>query len=585
MKFESMKVSQRLALGFGVLTVLAGAIAGLAVWSLSETSAVTAHITGNLYVKSAASQRISYRVMDIARIARNVILLTDEQAMAKNKAAYEKDRAQIDEDMVELEKLVDSAKGREVLDAVKSAGAQYFPYTDDVIALGLKNKNQEATALLFGEKYKLQGEFLAALNSMVQLQEQRMKAASEEANATYHRGSSLLMSAALAGLFIGLTSAVFIARSITRQLGGEPQYAAEVARRIAEGDLVVDVEAKGARPDSLIMAMKTMRDGLARIVGQVRTSSETIASGSSQIASGNQELSSRTEEQASSLEQTAASMEELTTTVRQSAENAKQASQLAGAASAAAAKGGDVVGQVVATMNDISSASRKISEIINVIDGIAFQTNILALNAAVEAARAGEQGRGFAVVAGEVRNLAQRSAQAAREIKAMIGDSVQKVEAGSGQVNAAGASMQEIVAQVQRVTDLIAEITSAAMEQSAGIGQVNDAMSQMDRVTQQNAALVEESAAAAENLNGQAQDLARVVALFKIADAPNPPVATASSPSAQRRFESPRPATAAPRAHEVALKRPNVQNPLLAAKSAIAPKAATAESVDSWQEF
>jgi methyl-accepting chemotaxis protein len=267
----------------------------------------------------------------------------------------------------------------------------------------------------------------------------------------------------------------------------------------------------------MLFAMKTMRDDLAGIVGQVRSGTDTIATASGQIASGNLDLSSRTEQQASSLEETASSMEELTSTVKQNADNARQARQLALTASNVASEGGTVVAQVVETMGAIDASSRKIVDIISVIDGIAFQTNILALNAAVEAARAGEQGRGFAVVATEVRSLAQKSAAAAREIKTLIGDSVEKVENGGRLVAQAGATMQEVVASVQRVTDIMAEISAASNEQSAGIEQVNQAIAQMDQVTQQNAALVEEAAAAAGSMQEQAASLSQVVSIFRLA--------------------------------------------------------------------
>ena len=309
---------------------------------------------------------------------------------------------------------------------------------------------------------------------------------------------------------------VVITRGLLRQLGGEPEYAAGITRRIAEGDLAIGIELRKGDNASLLHGIRTMRDNLARIVGDVRAGTDTIATASSQIAAGNQDLSARTEEQASSLEETAASMEELSSTVKQNAENALQANQLAASASEVALKGGAVVAQVVDTMASINDSSKKIVDIISVIDGIAFQTNILALNAAVEAARAGEQGRGFAVVAAEVRNLAQRSAAAAREIKALIGDSVDKVTAGNKLVVDAGSTMDEVVASVRRVTDIMGEISTASQEQSAGIAQVNQAISQMDAVTQQNAALVEEAAAAAESLQDQAGKLSQVVGLFRL---------------------------------------------------------------------
>lgn len=307
-----------------------------------------------------------------------------------------------------------------------------------------------------------------------------------------------------------------IARSLLRQLGQEPGYTASVTQSIADGDLTGTINLKEGDHSSLLHSIKAMRDSLVSIVSQVRTGTDTIAVASSEIAHGNMDLSSRTESQASSLEETASSMEELTSTVKQNADNARQANQLALSASKVAVKGGAVVSQVVDTMGSINESSKKIVEIIGVIDGIAFQTNILALNAAVEAARAGEQGRGFAVVAAEVRNLAQRSAAAAKEIKTLIGDSVGKVDAGSRLVNQAGATMNEVVESIQRVTEIMAEITIASQEQSTGIEQVNQAITEMDNATQQNAALVEQAAAAAAAMRDQTDNLAKVVSAFKL---------------------------------------------------------------------
>ncbi len=308
-----------------------------------------------------------------------------------------------------------------------------------------------------------------------------------------------------------------LARSIFAQLGAEPGEAANVADRVARGDLSAEVPVKRGDSTSIMANLARMQASLAQVVHNVRQNSESVATASAQIAQGNQDLSGRTEEQASALQETTATMEELGTTVRHNAESAQQAKQLAQGASAVAAQGGEVVGKVVVTMQGINDSSRKIGDIISVIDGIAFQTNILALNAAVEAARAGEQGRGFAVVAGEVRTLAQRSAEAAKEIKSLIGRSVEQVEQGTVLVDQAGKTMGEIVGSIQRVSDIVAEITSASLEQSAGVQQVGDAVSQMDQATQQNAALVEESAAAAESLRSQAQQLVQAVAVFKLA--------------------------------------------------------------------
>jgi methyl-accepting chemotaxis protein len=339
----------------------------------------------------------------------------------------------------------------------------------------------------------------------------------DDLNQAFYR--QLLASALwLAAIGAALSAVVvFLTRGVERSLGGDPAYAVEVARRIAGGDLGAEVVVRAGDDTSLMSAMKSMRGALAGIVTQVRSGTDLIATASSEIASGNLDLSSRTEEQASSLEETAASMEELTTTVRQSAENARQASALAESAAGVAGRGGEVVARVVDTMEAIKTSSSKIVDIIGVIDGIAFQTNILALNAAVEAARAGEQGRGFAVVAGEVRSLAQRSAQAAKEIKELIGDSVEKVGDGARLVLDAGATMEEIVASVNRVSAMIGAISSATQEQGAGIEHINQAIAQMDQVTQQNASLVEEAAAASEAMQEQAAKLAQTVSVFRVA--------------------------------------------------------------------
>ena len=329
---------------------------------------------------------------------------------------------------------------------------------------------------------------------------------------------SLLQSAAvLAGVCVLLALIVSaVNRSLNRAIGGAPEYAGEVAAEIAANNLSISVDTKSGDNSSLLFAMKTMQSNLADTIGEIRRSADTIAIASSEIAAGNMDLSARTESQASSLEETAASMEELTSTVTQNADNAMQANQLVKSASDVAQQGGAVVSQVVQTMETINASAARIVDIISVIDGIAFQTNILALNAAVEAARAGEQGRGFAVVASEVRNLAHRSAAAAKEIKALIGDSVDSIAAGSALVAQAGTTMDQVVSSVSRVTAIMAEITAASSEQSTGIGHVNQAITEMDSVTQQNAALVEQAAAAAGSLQDQSARLAQLVSRFKL---------------------------------------------------------------------
>jgi methyl-accepting chemotaxis protein len=335
-------------------------------------------------------------------------------------------------------------------------------------------------------------------------------------NATIATRASIFAAGALALIGVLLAIGVVISRSILKQLGGEPSQAAYITNRLAEGDLSVAIGIKHPQDPSLLVSIAHMRDKLAKIVSEVRQSAESIATATAEIAQADLDLSSRTESQASSLEQTAASMEELNATVHQNADHAAEANQLAMSASRIAVQGSEVVTQVVSTMKGINEASRKISDIISVIDGIAFQTNILALNAAVEAARAGEQGRGFAVVASEVRALAGRSAEAAKEIKHLIDDSVSRVDIGTNLVDKAGSTMQEVVSSIRQVTDIMGQITAASKEQSEGVSQVGEAVALMDQVTQQNAALVEEMAAAASSLKSQAEDLVQTVAVFKL---------------------------------------------------------------------
>jgi len=354
-----------------------------------------------------------------------------------------------------------------------------------------------------------EGEVLGAVSMRVSLKKQQAELFD------FTRWLSLLA----LGLCIPLLGAIywFIRRNVAKPLGGEPAVATEVANRIASGDLTVEVPVAAGDTTSLMAAMEKMRRGLSEIIARIHDASETINAASNDIAAGNLDLSQRTEEQATSLEETASSMEQLASTVKQNAGNAEQANQLAAGASEVARKGGSVVQEVVQTMGAISDSSKRIAEIIGVIDSIAFQTNILALNAAVEAARAGEQGRGFAVVASEVRSLAQRSAAAAKEIKDLIGGSVEQVTAGAKLVEGAGRTMEDIVTAVKRVTDVMGEITGASQEQSSGIEQVSKAIVQMDRAVQQNAALVEQSASSAESLQAQAQSLVGAVAAFRLA--------------------------------------------------------------------
>ena len=396
---------------------------------------------------------------------------------------------------------------------------------------------------------------------------------------------------------LGVVAATVITRGLLKQLGGEPDYTAKIATSIANGDLAVGIETAASDNGSLLVEMKQMRNSLVDIVSQVRRGTQTITTASREIAAGNIDLSSRTELQASSLEKTASAMEELTSTVKQNADNAREANQLAATASSVARKGGEVVSQVVGTMGEINSSASKIADIIGVIDGIAFQTNILALNAAVEAARAGEQGRGFAVVASEVRNLAQRSAAAAKEIKTLIGDSVDKIGRGSKLVGEAGVTMEEVVDSVKRVTNIMSEIANASAEQSAGIEQVNMSIIEMDGMTQQNAALVEQAAAAFQSLQDQASELQRVVSIFKLTEdeqqgtmaAPASiaaPIASTTTAVATRAVVA-RPAKPQPKKPAAGSKVKPTDDAAKApkAESVTKTKVAAAASGDDWEEF
>jgi methyl-accepting chemotaxis protein len=362
------------------------------------------------------------------------------------------------------------------------------------------------------------GPLQAKLAELMQLQRDVALAENQAAETAYARLRLWSLGLLLLGVAGGVALGAHIVRGVVAELGAEPAQAAALVNAVAEGNLGTAIHLRTGDTTSLLARLSAMQGRLASVVGQVRQNSESVATASAQIAQGNHDLSSRTEEQASALQQTAATMEELGTTVRHNADSARQAHQLAQNASSVALQGGEVVGQVVSTMQGISQSSRRIGEIIGVIDGIAFQTNILALNAAVEAARAGEQGRGFAVVASEVRNLAHRSAEAAREIKLLITQSVKQVEEGTTLVDQAGTTMKEIVGAIQQVSQTVGDITRASAEQSNGVLQVGETVNQMDRVTQQNAALVEESAAAAESLRQQAAQLVQAVAVFRFGD-------------------------------------------------------------------
>ena len=513
---KEMKVATKLALGFGILIVLGMIQAGYSWSSTQKLAGDLEELSGDRLDKLTQLAEVKDNMNVIASSVRNIVLVTEAAEKQSEKKRIDDMRARNVEILKAFADKTTSEKGKALLEGIANARVAMLPPMNKTIELAISDKDAEATTALLTEVRGAHAAYFKAVDAAIDYQKEEAARLTETAHADVSQSTWWLLLLALCGAVIGSATALAITRGLSRQLGGEPSEVVSITRAVAEGNLAIEVHARAGDTTSIMAALADMRSRLATVVGQVRQSSDSIATGSAQIATGNADLSQRTEEQASNLQQTAASMEQLTGTVRSNAETADQANRLATDATAAASKGGEVVGQVVATMQEIAESSRKISDIIGVIDGIAFQTNILALNAAVEAARAGEQGRGFAVVASEVRSLAQRSANAAKEIKTLIGDSVEKVETGTRQVNDAGTSMEEIVSQVKRVSALINEISAATAEQTSGISQVGDAVNQLDQVTQQNAALVEESAAAAESLKHQAARLAEVVDVFRL---------------------------------------------------------------------
>jgi len=759
MSATNMKVGTRLALGFGAVITLLIIISTIAITSLRTLDTELMDIVEDEFPKTVQANNMVDAINSIGILMRDSLLVDGHDASMKELARIEEKRGIIKAELEKLQTTVTSEKGKAMLGKVVEARGKYVGSQDAFIKLVKEGKSTEARNLLMTETMDLQDSYIKTVGELIMLQTERLNEIGKEAAADADSAILSTIILSIIALLVAIVIGILIVRNLMKQLGGEPDYAAEAVHKIAQGDLSANLEIKPGDTTSLLYSLKTMQDSLRSIVGEirdivaaankgdfstkmdlngkagytkelsellnqlsntvdgafkdtirvadalaagdltqkvtqdyqgaygqvktsvnstvdsltqiveeirnivedaavrgsfatkmdmsgkqgytktlsellnqlsnvtdeamndimrvakaladadltqtidkpypglfgqtkdgvnttvqnlktlvneVRVSVDSIGTASKEIASGNTDLSQRTEEQASSLEETAASMEELTSTVKQNADNAKQANQLAHNASSVAQKGGAVVQEVVGTMSSINESSRKIVDIISVIDGIAFQTNILALNAAVEAARAGEQGRGFAVVAAEVRNLAQRSAAAAKEIKTLIGDSTEKVEIGTKLVDDAGKTMEEIVNAVKRVTDIMSEISAASAEQSQGIEQVNQAITQMDEVTQQNAALVEEAAAAAESLEEEAQNLTRSVSVFKMDN----------SASAQARIAAPAASTSR------AVARPAVKHPAPAKKAAAPagkakalPAKAGKEGDEEWEEF
>ena len=581
MNLRDFTIGTRLRIGFGVILAILVAMVLLTNYLNYNNSQ---RLEGGLTVASAKSLQASTMksaMLETGIAMRNIGLQSDVSLMQKEEQKVKDQRALYEKALNDLKALGLSGEEQGVLAEIGKLDGQTETAFKEALAQILAFNTEGAAKILSGRIDPLNQQTLTQINKLVNLQLASSAAVIGSSEGAVQSLMYLLFGLGAVAVVLGVACAVIITRSITVPLAG----AVVVAQRVASGELSSEVVVAGSDETSeLLRALRDMNDSLATTVGEVRAGSELITTAAHEIAAGNADLSARTETQASSLEETASSMEELTSTVKQNADNARQANQLAVSASSVAEKGGSVVSQVVSTMGSIKESSSRIVDIIGVIDGIAFQTNILALNAAVEAARAGEQGRGFAVVASEVRNLAQRSAGAAREIKELISDSVDKVDAGSRLVDEAGQTMELVVTSIRQVADIMGEITAATQEQSTGIEEVNQAITQMDEMTQQNAALVEEAAAAAESMQEQAEILARAVSIFKLASDGSrrpAPVATSAPRPAAKAVLKPAAKSAARPAARLTASSSDTSKP--AAKSL--PKTTAKPQADEWEEF
>ncbi len=587
MNLRDVTIGTRLRVGFGAILAILVVMVLLTNYLNYNNSK---RLENGLTVASAKNLQASIMksaMLETGIAMRNIGLQSDVSLMQKEEQKVKDQRALYEKALADLKTLGLSSEEQGVLAEISKLDGQTDSAFKEALAQILAFNTEGAAKILSGRIDPLNQQTLGQINKLVNLQLASSNQVIGSSEGAVRSLMYLLFGLGAAAVALGVVCAVVITRSITVPLAG----AVVVAQRVASGELSTEVVVVGRDETSeLLQALRDMNQSLATTVGEVRAGSELITTAAHEIAAGNADLSARTETQASSLEETASSMEELTSTVKQNADNARQANQLAVSASSVAEKGGNVVSQVVSTMGSIKESSSRIVDIIGVIDGIAFQTNILALNAAVEAARAGEQGRGFAVVASEVRNLAQRSAGAAREIKELISDSVDKVDAGSRLVDEAGQTMDLVVTSIRQVADIMGEITAATQEQSNGIEEVNQAISQMDEMTQQNAALVEEAAAAAQSMTEQAEILGRAVSIFKLASdggrraapAAAPRVATvaaASKPAAKPAARLAAAAVAKPAAAEVAAK------PASKAAPKSTPKPIAKPQADEWEEF
>ncbi|HEY4318875.1 MAG TPA: methyl-accepting chemotaxis protein [Herbaspirillum sp.] len=582
MNLRNLRIGARLGLGFGLIALMLAATAALTTVKVDHLSEAIDLTTNDHYPKTVLAHSIKDEVNEIARSTRNMLLMSDPgEVKAQVKEILQNEQV-IAEATRKLDATIKTDHGRKLFSALVEMGPKFSATRDQFLKQVEINELEAARGILLGAMRPAQLAYMKALDNLIDYQRQLMVDAGAESADTATRTKTLVAAIASLALLASILVAWLTTRSIVRPLAN----AVAVARRVADGDLTSEIIVRTTdETGQLLAALRDMNDGLVRIVTRVRSGTEAIAAATSQIATGNLDLSSRTEQQASSLEETASAMEQLTSAVKQNSDNARQANALAISASGVAGEGGTVVGDVVATMDAINTSSHKIVDIISVIDGIAFQTNILALNAAVEAARAGEQGRGFAVVASEVRSLAQRSAAAAKEIKGLIDDSVHNVSSGAALVARAGVTMSEVVDSVRRVNDVVSEISAAGQEQSTGIEEVNRAVTQMDEVTQQNAALVEEAAAAAAALQTQAGDLAKLVSVFKLAGDAN--IARVDAQSVRMNTITPPRRPALPAGKGVASRPESASTaPRLSGKSAnIGKPPANGDNPDDWETF
>jgi len=574
-----MKLGTKLVSAFILVCAIGAAVSTIGIRNMSLMSDESAKMYQRDMIGLFLTKQADVHLLHVGQSLRNAILAATNEQRTRFLAESEKDLALTRESLDKAKPLFWSEQGKAGFAALEQAWGEYAQTVRKMeakTAAATPEDHDQLTQYLFGEFAQKVNQVDGIMNGLSDLKEEKGKEGAASSLELYVDSRNMMLLMMLCAALVGIGIGIGLTRSLTRQLGTEPGIAADLAKSVAAGDLSVNIDLRPGDTNSLMASLMTMRDSLLRVVSDVRQNADAVAIASAQIAQGNLDLSSRTEEQASALEETAASMEQLSGAVQQ---NAKQANELALSASTVALKGGQVVGEVVETMKGINDSSKKIADIISVIEGIAFQTNILALNAAVEAARAGEEGRGFAVVASEVRSLAQRSANAAKDIKALITASVTRVDQGTTLVDQAGVTMVSIVSSIQRVTDIMTEISAASAEQNIGMAQVSEAVLQMDQVTQQNAALVEESAAAAESLKAQARQLVEVVAVFKLSQGATRverPAATVIPQAATERRGEDRPKS---------VTRPEFKPKTKVVQRKIASAVPAHTATDDWQTF